>query len=373
LGRYHHNAGRIMLYNPAKRPTTAVHASSGRLLPIGVVIAAWFFIALAWTPPTYLLRQTTVGSLSWGRVFLFVSAGFLPWMTITPLILWLGQRFPVTEGGGLRHLAIQAGAGAVLLPLITFGGILVTRISMPAMGSPFTFAVVRTTIITTCYGVPTYIAVAGIAQALVYFRRYRARERLLAHAELRALQAQLNPHFLFNTLNAISAIGYRDPEQADRALTHLSQLLRATLEQGEDEVALYEEIAFARDFLELYSIIMPGHVRATWDLEAGVGEVAVPRMLLQPLIENALVHGLSKLAQGGELAFTARQQGDHLLLVISNDSPEIPVPAPGAGVGLANVQERLRVVHGDKAELCFDRGATRASVVITLPRREISR
>ena len=158
---------------------------------------------------------------------------------------------------------------------------------MGAPASPFSFIALRATIIVTCYGVPTYIAVAGIAQALAYFERYRARERLLAHAELRALQAQLNPHFLFNTLNAISAIGYRDPELADRALTHLSQLLRTTLDQGEGEaeITLDEEVAFAREFLELYAIIMPGRLHVTWELEPGVGEVLVPRMLLQPLVE----------------------------------------------------------------------------------------
>jgi two-component system LytT family sensor kinase len=358
---------------PSTDPARA--RSYRRLLPVAIIIAAWLFVAIAWTPPTYLLQQMNGTSLSWTHSFVFVLAGFLPWIAITPLVLWLGRRFPVTEGHAMRQLGIQACAGALLLPLVTFGGEVAARIVIGARGSPFSFIALRATIIVACYGVPTYIAVAGIAQALAYFERYRARERLLAHAELRALQAQLNPHFLFNTLNAISAIGYRDPELADRALTHLSQLLRTTLDQGEGEaeIALDEEIEFARDFLELYAIIMPGRLRVTWQLEPGVGEVLVPRMLLQPLIENALVHGITRLPRGGSMSLAARQSEACMHLVIRNDVPRLPTEASGAGVGLANVRERLRVIYGTEAELRFERDDTRAEATITLPGRRIQR
>jgi LytS/YehU family sensor histidine kinase len=355
-------------------PANPAHARSYRsLLPAAIMIAGWLFVALAWTPPTYLLQQMNGRPLSWPRSFVFVLAGFLPWMMITPLVLWLGRRFPVTEGHAVRQLAVQAGAGALLLPLTTFGGRVAATILMPTLGSPFAVAAVRAVVIETFYAVPTYIAVAGIAQALTYFERYRARERLLAHAELRALQAQLNPHFLFNALNSISAIGYRDPELADRALTHLSQLLRATLEQAEGEVALDEEIAFARDFLELYTIIMPGRLCVTWELEPGLGEALVPRMLLQPLVENALVHGVAKLPKGGTMSLAARQSGGRLHLVIRNDVPRLSKKTCGGGVGLANVRERLRVIYGPEADLRFERGATEAMAIVIIPSRKIPR
>jgi hypothetical protein len=347
--------------------------SDRRLLPAAIAIAAWLFIALAWTPPTYLLQRMTGRPISWVHSFLFVLTGLLPWIAITPLVLWLGRRFPLTEGHALRRLAIQACAGALLLPLVAFAGELAPRILIPALGSPFSFIALRATIITTCYGVPTYVAVAGIAQALAYFERYRARELVLVRAELRALQAQLNPHFLFNTLNSISAIGYRDPELADRALTHLSQLLRATLEQSDGEVALDEEIAFARDFLELYAIIMPGRLCVSWELERGLGEALVPRMLLQPLVENALVHGVAKLPKGGTMSLVARQSDARLHLVIRNDVPRLSREACGGGVGLANVRERLRVIYGAEAEFRFERGVTEAKAIVTLPLRNISR
>jgi LytS/YehU family sensor histidine kinase len=357
---------------PAKS-ARALARSYSRLLPTAIMIAAWLFIALAWTPPGYFLQEMSGRPLSWTRMFLFTLAGFLPWMMITPLVLWLGRRFALTDGHAMRQLGVQAAAGVLLLPLITFGGRIVATLWMPSLGSPFAFTALRATTIGTFYAVPIYVAVAGIAQALVYFDHYRARERLLAHAELRALQAQLNPHFLFNTLNSISAIGYRDPELADRALTHLSQLLRATLEQAEGEVSLDEEIAFARDFLELYAIIMPGRLRVTWELEPGLGEALVPRMLLQPLVENAMVHGVAKLPKGGAMSLGVRQSDARLHLVIRNDVPRLSREACGGGLGLANVRERLRVIYGPEADLRFERGATEAKAIVTLPFRNISR
>lgn len=362
-----------MAYELMSPAAPARARSYRRLLPTAIMIAAWLFVSFAWTPPTYILQQMAGRPLSWIHCFLFVLAGFLPWMAVTPLVLWLGRRFPLTEGHVIRQLGVQVCSGALLLPLVTFAGQVAARLMMPTIGSPFSFIVLRATIITGFYGVPTYIAVAGIAQALAYFERYRTRERLLVSAELRALQAQLNPHFLFNTLNAISAIGYRDPELADRALTHLGQLLRTTLEEGEGEIALDEEIEFARDFLELYTILMPGRLSVTWTLEAGVGEILVPRMLLQPLVENALVHGVTKLPRGGGISLAVRQCEGRVHLAIRNDVPGLSTQACGAGVGLANVRERLRVIYGAEAELRFERGATEAEASITLPFRKSER
>lgn len=224
--------------------------------------------------------------------------------------------------------------------------------------------------ITTLYSVPTYIAVAGIGQALAYFERYRIRERQLARAELRALEAQLNPHFLFNALNAISALGYRDPSLADRALSHLSELLRLALEQRPQELPLRDEIGFVQTYLELYTIIMPGQVSVDWSVEQAAWDAAVPTMLLQPLVENAIVHGIAKLTSGGNLSFEANRVDDHLRVVIRNDAPQDQPTLAGTGIGLANLRERLRVLYGGAAHLSLERVAQQAIVVVELPYRE---
>jgi len=348
---------------PFQPPSMA--EARGRLRFLAVNLAAWLVVALAWTPPTLMIDRGAGHGLTPGSVFLFVLLGFLPWMATTPLILWIGARFPIGEGRVLRALATQALAGLILLPAIALAGALLTSIAFPGRTHP---ALVHAATISGFYAVPTYVAVAGIGQAIAYFRTWRTRERLLARAELRALEAQLNPHFLFNALNAVSALGYRDPALADRALTHLAELLRASLTERPQEIALADEVGFIRDYLDLYAIIMPGHVSLSWSVEPAAWRAAVPAMLLQPLIENALVHGLARLPSGGALSLTARRLGDRLQIAIANDAPEAG-PA-GHGIGLANVRERLRVLHGDRAGLVFRRAARQALVEVELPWRE---
>jgi histidine kinase len=334
-----------------------------------IIVGAWLLVSLAWTPPTYLAQFGPGARLSMPYVLLFVALGFVPWMTMTPIIFRLARRFPISEERVARNLFLQFGVGVLLLPLPTMGGMLLTTVfglrKQPFYPNPLSWMA-----ITTLYSVPTYIAVAGIGQALAYFERYRARERELARAELKALEAQLNPHFLFNTLNAISALGYRDPSLADRALSHLSELLRLALEERPQELPLRDEIGFVQSYLDLYAIIMPGQVSIDWSVEQSAWNAAVPTMLLQPLIENAIIHGIAKLTNGGTVSFEASRVGDRLRVVVRNDALQDHPTTTGTGIGLANLRERLRVLYEDTAHLIFERAARQTIVVVELPYRE---
>jgi Histidine kinase len=341
-----------------------------RFWSAAIIVCAWLVVILAWTPPTYLTQIGPRERLSLLSVFFSVFLGFVPWMMVTPIVFWVARRFPISEERVVRNLLVQAGAGVLLLPLPTLLGMLMTTIVGPTRQYPYYPNVLSWMAITTLYSVPTYIAVAGIGQALGYFERYRTRERQLARAELRALEAQLNPHFLFNTLNAISALGYRDPALADRALSHLSELLRLALEPRPQELPLRDEIGFVQSYLELYTIIMPGQVCVEWSVEPSAWDAAVPTMLLQPLVENAIVHGIAKLTGGGNLSFAASRVDDHLRLVVRNDAPQDHSTLPGTGIGLANLRERLRVLYGSAAHLILERVAQQAIVVVELPYRE---
>src|SRR5581483_7509313 len=189
------------------------------LLAAAIVIAAWILVALAWTPPTVAVQQMmsrNSGAAPPSAVFLYVLLGFVPWMAATPLLLWLGARFPVSERALVRPILIHILIGIAVVPVATFIGTLLAALfsqhfTVRTADAP---ALLNATFITSFYSIPTYVAVVAIGQALAYFKRYRARERMLARAELRALEAQHNPHFLFNTLNAVSALGYRYPEKA---------------------------------------------------------------------------------------------------------------------------------------------------------------
>ncbi len=337
-----------------------------------VIVAAWMLVALAWTPPTIAVQQmmSRGPGESPPSIFLYVLLGFVPWMAVTPLLLRLGRRFAVSERAIFRPVLIHALIGVAVVPLTTLAGtvlgvlLISQHFVIRAADAP---ALLNAAFITSFYSIPTYVAVVAIGQALAYFERYRARERLLARAELRALEAQLNPHFLFNTLNAISALGYRDPEKADAALTQLSDLLRGTLKERPQFVPLRSEIGFVKDYLEIHQLLMPGQMDVRFGIEASVWDAAVPAMILQPLVENAIAHGIAKLPKGGLLSLSAAREGQTLVLCVANPLPPAQGASSGAGIGLANVRERLRVLYGESWRLSLARSGHDCVARIEIP------
>jgi hypothetical protein len=333
---------------------------------------AWTLIALAWTPPTMVVEQLTPhNSLPASiRTFAFVLASFVPWMAFTPLILWLNRRFAVSQHRLVQPLLINIFAGAILVPVITTAGrLLSTVLVRESMASPIGHGFLRDVLVTSLYAIPTYIAVLSIGQALAYLERERTRERALAGARLQALQARLNPHFLFNTLNAISTLGYRDPELAASSLSQLSDLLRLSLQDRPAEIALKEEIAFARGYLDLYSLLMQERLVVEYDIDDRVWNVLVPVMLLQPLVENALLHGVARRSAGGRIALSAWELNGQVALSIVNDGPTADRPSNGFGIGLSNTRERLHALYGE-ANIRLSKDETgRTSVTVLLPKR----
>ena len=178
--------------------------------------------------------------------------------------------------------------------------------------------------------------------------------RLLAEARLRALQAQIEPHFLYNTLaNVVSLIG-PDPQRARRMLERLIDFLRASLSASRAErTTLGAELDLAAAYLDLLGVRMGARLR--WRIEADAACRALPLapMLVQPLVENAIMHGLEPKVEGGEIALRARAAGDALCIEIADDGIGLvaAAPRPGGGVGLANLRERLRSLHGATARL----------------------
>jgi histidine kinase len=198
------------------------------------------------------------------------------------------------------------------------------------------------------------------------------RERLLqmqkhlAESQLAQLKAQLQPHFLFNALNTISALMQSDVERADRLLTRLADLLRASLATGShQQTSLREEWKL----LELYASIMQerfaGHVTLTWNATEEALNASIPAMLLQPLLENAYKHGVEKSSQPVAIRVEARRQGDELRVLIHNTGAWNG--APSAGIGLRNSRERLALVYGERASLAVAPVADGVAATVTLP------
>lgn len=200
-------------------------------------------------------------------------------------------------------------------------------------------------------GVLVYGAIAGVCYLLQIDRRLEAQRQLAARAQLQALRARLNPHFLFNTLHSITSIVRKDPTAGEDALVRLGALLRYVLEAGDrpsDDVTFEEELQFARSYLALEQLRLGARLQVVEDIDPDVLECVMPALTLQPLLENAVRHGLAPRARGGTVTLRATLAGDRVSLVVSDDgvgaSPE-SVPGTG-GRGLGLVRQRLALRFG---------------------------
>jgi hypothetical protein len=213
------------------------------------------------------------------------------------------------------------------------------------------------------YAGPTWISVSGancgwllFYVALTAGRRYREKEvRLqlaLREAELRALEAQINPHFLFNCLNSIRALVVENPAVAQDMITRFASILRYNLHRDLNHtVPLSSEVAVVNDYLALESVRFEDRLRVELAVDPDAGKALIPPMLLQTLVENALKHGIAELPQGGDLQIHARLDGDQLILEVINTGRLAESRSDSTKVGLANTRERLRILYGSRASV----------------------
>ena len=202
----------------------------------------------------------------------------------------------------------------------------------------------------------TYWAVVGLSHALDFHRAAQERELTaaqlstrLAEANLQALQRQLHPHFLFNTLNTISALMHRDTEAADAMLERLSDLLRLTLDRvGTQHVSLKDELDFLRKYLEIEKTRFGDRLQVHIEVDLDTLDAAVPNLVLQPLVENALRHGIGPKIGGGRVDIIARREGQDLRLEVRDNGVGLTNDAFHKGVGLTNTRSRLEHLYGDR-------------------------
>jgi sensor histidine kinase YesM len=225
----------------------------------------------------------------------------------------------------------------------------------------------------------TYVLIAMVSYAIAYYRRFRREELLaselraqLAGAQLQALKAQLHPHFLFNTLHAISSLMHEDMEAADRMISRLGDLLRLALRSGgKQTIPLREELEFVERYLDVERIRFSDRLRTEIRVSPAALEAEVPNLILQPLVENAIRHGITPKSAGGTVRVSGECEGDILKLVVSDDGvglDRIEQNVSSSGIGLANIRERLQHLYGDGAHFSMinDAGLT---VTILIPLR----
>jgi two-component system, LytTR family, sensor kinase len=238
------------------------------------------------------------------------------------------------------------------------------------------------------FGVAVYFCVLGIEHAIRYFTEARERDVQVARlsdqltgARLAALQAQLNPHFLFNSLNTIAVlVRDNDAPAANRVIEQLSDVLRRTLTRtSANEVSLDDELELVRQYLAVEQARFSDRLR--YEIDAGesdaLGSAAVPAFAVQHLVENAFRHGIARRSEAGLVTVSARRRGDMLEITVVDDGAGVPVVLePAAGHGIENTRERLRTLYGDRASLIVARRephSSRHGTVATLriPYREL--
>ena len=222
------------------------------------------------------------------------------------------------------------------------------------------------------FGPPTLIAPAlvGAALAAVMFQWLRMREQALmpvqTAARLAELQSRIRPHFLFNTLNTALTLVRHDPARAEGVLEDLAELFRGALSESGEAVTLHDEVELARRYLAIEQIRFGSRLTVEWDLDAAAAGARVPPLLLQPLVENAVRHGVEPADDGGTIRVRTRVKLGRAEILISNSVPAAP-SRPGNGMALANVRERLRLMHDVAAQFETRREADLFRVQIMVP------
>ena len=210
------------------------------------------------------------------------------------------------------------------------------------------------------------------ALALRYFYvsgEWRRNVELQARARVRALQARIRPHFLFNSMNTIAALTRSDPARAEEAVQDLADLFRANLSEQRSSITLKEELEVARIYQRIEQLRLGERLRVEIDVDAVPLDAPVPALLLQPLVENAVLHGIQPLAEGGTVRVIGRADADHVVIEIHNPRPRVPQPyTRGNRTALENIRQRIRYQFGDRGKLEVVEGEGYYAVTVLMPR-----
>lgn len=319
----------------------------------GTLTGVYFAMQAYWNP-------AIVPPLTWSQALSINLTYYYLWALTTPVVIALARRFRFESGRWGVALVVHTGASLVLTgaQILLGEGILVLlgvrHVAFPAL-------VRYSFVVNFQSSLPTYWLILFAYLAFDYYAKYRDRELRGAHlaaelsrAQLQALKMQLKPHFLFNTLNSISSLMYTDVEAADAMLARLSDFLRLTLDREMDqEVSLGEELEFVRRYLEIEKIRFDERLTVNVDVAKDVEAARVPTLALQPLVENAIHHGIAARPEGGSIAIRASRDEGRLHISVSDDGVGTREEHPRERIGLANTRARLQRLYGDAHQLSF--------------------
>lgn len=344
-----------------------------RLRRLALYLAAWTVIALlSASQGSLAYRATGSGPVLVGLAIKLSLASWYVWAALAPIAIWAARRFPLEGGALMRRLPIHLVLNA-LLAITAVTAYLFIRAWL-GVASPRSLLVELAE--SSNVHLVTYWAVIGVVHGLDYYRRAREREMRaaelaaqLAAARLEALRMQLHPHFLFNTMHAIASLVREDPGAAEDMLAELAELLRTILERPPGhEAPLHEELAFIERYIAIQQIRFGDRLDVRRAIDPDALDAFVPALILQPLVENAIEHGIARRRGGGTIELAAERRNETLVLRVADDGPGLDSAEPGQGVGLENTRVRLTHLYGPAGRLILRRRAAGgAEVTMSIP------
>ena len=371
-----------------RRPRRVTAGATERTQPVSSVnrpwliwvlsFGVWTLVALAATVSIFQLYRSMGNDVRFWNVLGLEFCQILSYAPLTPPVFALASRYPFEQNNWLRYSLLYLAGGL----LFSMAHIAIRGISPYAVWDAknhewtsaiwnshahafhIQWAAFRNLLLNNAVDdiTGTYAPIVLVAHAVSYYRKLRDREHQasqletqLTKAHLRALKSQLQPHFLFNTLHSISALMLTDVAAADRMMTRLSDLLRMSLENDGTQVTrLSRELEFVTGYLEIEKVRFGDRLGVTLDIAPETLDAQVPHLLLQPLVENAVRHGVARLSANGRLGILASQDGHSLHLSIQDNGPGLGdsgISGPKAGLGLRATRERLQTLYGSDQSL----------------------
>ena len=329
--------------------------------------AGWTFVALFFASGTYLTYRSSGGHAPVALIVKMSLAEWYLWALLSPLIVWLVLRVPLQRAHFARSVGVHLAASAGIAVAMWWLNNLARH---KLLGIPSN---IRLSYVFHQYLTVYWILIAATVGYL-YYTRYREGEvrsaqlaAQLAQAQLQALRMQLHPHFLFNTLNAISTLVHKDPELADRMIARLSDLLRLTLENvGVQEVRLAKELEFLEKYLDIERTRFADRLEIHMQIAPETLDAGTPYLILQPLVENAIRHGIVPRSERGRIAITAHRRDGRLIISVADDGPGIAALGNMKdGVGISSTRARLARLYGADHRFDLSPGSL-GGLVVTL-------
>lgn len=350
-----------------------------RLLEVLGFVLLWSLIGLAFAGQFYLSSSLIGRSITWTQAISYSLADWYVWAVLSVPIARLARRVPADPRMPWRtagiHLAAALGFSLAYVVLRALVG--QAHSWFIDEGATFVEIFVPLFVKTYPFNLLIYGVIVSVTHALDYYRKYHERtvqalelEKHLTEARLQSLLRQLKPHFLFNALNGIASLMYSDVAAAERMLVRLSELLRQTMAQtGAPLTPLKAEISFLERYLEIERIRFRDRLTVEFAIDPATRDAQVPSLILQPLVENAIRHGIEPQMRTGRITLRSALEGDNLVLTVTDNGGGMP---PGGfkreGIGLANSRARLAELYGDEQKFeMFNQPEGGLSVRLTFP------